>query len=179
MHAGFAQCGDRLVQIALQNTAMPGNFHRGTAVQSGNMGCQRSQQPREQPRFAGFDLRATSQALRSDTLDMQRRTVRRNPAAHTRMTSTAPTISLQGRNWRAGSLPQPAQQPAQPAGPRSWNKERQPSSDGTREIPRKDNFRPKAAAPSPRGYIAPTPWRWMLQLKHKYMAHRASGRADG
>ena len=43
MHAGFAQCGDRLVQIALQNTAMPGNFHRGTAVQSGNMGCQRSQ----------------------------------------------------------------------------------------------------------------------------------------
>ena len=83
MHAGFAQCGDRLMQIALQNTAMPGNFHRGTAVQSGNMGCQRSQQPREQPRFAGFDLRATSQALRSDTLDMQRRTVRRNPAAHT------------------------------------------------------------------------------------------------
>ena len=29
------------------------------------------------------------------------------------------------------------------------------------------------------GYIAPTPWRWMLQLKHTYKAHRASGRADG
>lgn len=96
MHAGFAQRGDRLVQIALQNTAMPGNFHRAPPFKAeiwDASGVNSRVSSPDSP-VSIFVQRPKRSAPTPSICSVVPSDAIRQPIP--RMTSTAPTISLQG-----------------------------------------------------------------------------------